>query len=269
MAQWSELHQAEALRAYLGTLIERPTFGVDEAIAAARATNMYRVEHLASALIGAIGLKVQSGPFRNMQLVPVQMGSLLMPKLLGTYESEISHLFEDLSAFDRVVDIGSAEGYYAVGCPFANPHLRSIAYDADVKAHAVCRQAAERNGVSDRVEQRHFCSFDELASLADARTLIVIDIDGAEVDLLCSQTAERLARATIIMEVHQVGSTTTEADIIPHFARTHDIQIFRQGVVDANRFAFLRQLTAFERYLTVWEGRKTEAWLHMTPKGQA
>jgi hypothetical protein len=230
---------------------------------------MYRVEHLASAIIDGIGAVVQSGPFRGMQLVPVQMGSLLMPKVLGTYESEISHLFADLSAFDRVVDIGSAEGYYAVGCPFANPHLRSIAYDANVGAHAVCRQAAEKNGVSDRVEQRHYCSFDELASLATPGTLIVIDIDGGEVDLLCSQPAERLGQATIILEVHKAGSTTTEVDIVPHFSRTHDIEIFRQGAVDANRFGFLRQLSAFERYLTVWEGRQTEAWLHMTPKRPA
>ena len=267
MAGWSEQAQAQALQQYVVQLAKKSDFGAEDALAIARAANMYRVEHLATAVVNQLGSGVLSGTFKGMKLVPVQMGSLLMPKILGTYESEIAPVFRDMARFGRLIDVGSAEGFYAVGCPFVHRHLRSIAYDVNERAQEVCARAAALNGVSDRVDQRGFCSPEELASLATPDSLILIDIDGAETDLLCAIPATRLARSEILLEVHQQGTATTAIDIIPHFSDTHEITMIRQGVVDPGQFEFLRQLSSFERFLTVWEGRKTEAWLHMKPRG--
>src|SRR5262245_38241665 len=62
-------------------------------------------------------LKVLSGPFAGMPYIDHAFGSALLPKLLGTYEREASAALGKLceSKYDTVVDIGTAEGYYAVG----------------------------------------------------------------------------------------------------------------------------------------------------------
>ena len=255
----------KAFQARLQEVASQPDFDMAAALYIARISTMFRVEYIASALVDQIGSVVLQGPFRGMKLVPVQIGSMLAPKILGTYETEIQHFFADMSRCDRLVDVGSAEGYYAVGCPFAHPHLQTIAFDTSEKAHEICRTAATKNGVLDKIEFRTLCTPDELSELATARTLVLIDIDGGEVDLLCSLPAERFLHAEIIVEVHRVKMTTTEARIIPHFERTHKATIIRQKINDTAQFRFLENASSMERMLAVWEGRQNEAWLHLKP----
>src|SRR4051794_20818862 len=63
------------------------------------------------------GWIVRSGVFRGMRYVDQARSSALLPKLLGSYEREIADEIERAAGVDyRVcVDIGSAEGYYAIG----------------------------------------------------------------------------------------------------------------------------------------------------------
>jgi hypothetical protein len=63
------------------------------------------------------GLHVRSGPFAGMDYVVNAAEGAFLPRILGVYERE---LHPDLTAFaaeglDHVIDIGCAEGYYAVG----------------------------------------------------------------------------------------------------------------------------------------------------------
>src|SRR5687768_17261507 len=62
-------------------------------------------------------LEVLTGPFAGMKYPYASNGSAVFPKLLGTYESEISELFryERLKRYRTFIDIGCAEGYYLVG----------------------------------------------------------------------------------------------------------------------------------------------------------
>jgi protein-L-isoaspartate O-methyltransferase len=64
------------------------------------------------------GTVVQSGPFAGM-IFPLKsaMNRWVIPKLTGSYESEIHFFLEALTKrnYDFILDIGSAEGYYACG----------------------------------------------------------------------------------------------------------------------------------------------------------
>ena len=52
-----------------------------------------------------------------MRYVPLGYGSACVPKILGTYEKEISSTLEALLEleFDVIVVVGAAEGFYPVG----------------------------------------------------------------------------------------------------------------------------------------------------------
>lgn len=65
-----------------------------------------------------LGLTVRRGPFAGLRYPSHDaVGSSLWPKLLGSYEAELAPTFEALCAtpYRTVVDVGAAEGYYAVG----------------------------------------------------------------------------------------------------------------------------------------------------------
>ena len=60
---------------------------------------------------------VRNGFFKGMKYVTFKSaGSSLFPKLLGSYEIELLPVFAGLqkNKYDDILDIGCAEGYYAV-----------------------------------------------------------------------------------------------------------------------------------------------------------
>ena len=51
-----------------------------------------------------------------------------------------------------VLNIGCAEGYYAVGLARRMPQARVLAFDINRTAQDTCRALAAKNGVADRVQ---------------------------------------------------------------------------------------------------------------------
>ena len=98
-------------------------------------------------------LTVRNGPFRGMRYPErASVGSALVPKLLGSYERELQPVLEDILAREHseIVDIGCAEGYYAVGLALRLPAARVFAYDTNVMAIDLCLDPPFRAGVASR-----------------------------------------------------------------------------------------------------------------------
>src|SRR5919106_5511514 len=69
-----------------------------------------------------LGLTVRSGPFAGLRYVDAAVGApdradCLPAKLLGSYERELHHAVERQLevGFSTIVNVGAAEGYYALG----------------------------------------------------------------------------------------------------------------------------------------------------------
>src|SRR4051812_16408166 len=87
--------------------------------------------------------QVISGPFRTMRLpIEYTMTNQLAPMLLGVYEAELQPWVEAAinRRHDVIVNVGAAEGYYAVGLAMRVPQAISYAYDTDPAAQQRCRQ---------------------------------------------------------------------------------------------------------------------------------
>ncbi|MEX2407736.1 MAG: hypothetical protein WD489_01385, partial [Rhodovibrionaceae bacterium] len=148
----------------------------------------YRSVLISNTLVQQAGKSVQGGPFKGMEFLGSVTEGCTAPKLLGCYESELQpHIKGAIRrGYDRVVNIGSAEGYYAVGMALRLPEAEVRAYDIDEKAQAACRKLAERNGVSARVKIGGEFRGEDFDALAEegGRNLVLCDIEGAERDLL-------------------------------------------------------------------------------------
>src|SRR4051812_24657662 len=114
---------------------------------------------------------VQDGPFRGLRYPPDRFEEIDAPvaKLLGIYEQELYPIFE--SATGSFYDIGSADGYYAVGMAIRGHHV--VAWDTSRDARDLSTTVARHNGIE--IDQR--VSYDGEPIGADG--LVLCDIEGA------------------------------------------------------------------------------------------
>ena len=214
---------------------------------------------------------VVQGPFQGMRYFPRSCGSTILPKLLGTYECEIAPAVEAIAASgcDRVVDVGAAEGYYAVGLALRIPGVPLIGFEMDASARYYLRRLVRLNGVEDRVEIRGECGLEELAESLEgaARPVVVCDCEGAEGVLLDPDRVPGLRRAWLLVETHDDIVPGVSARVKSRFAATHDVETVRsrpRGPADLPPGC---DLTPEEVVEATDEYRSRAEWLFLKPKG--
>lgn len=173
------------------------------------------------------GWRVMAGPFRGLRYVPGSIGSVLPAKLLGSYECELRPWIARLVALqpERIVNVGAGEGYYAVGLARRLPDCSVIAFESEPRGRQLIRQIAGLNRVESRLEIRGACTAADLGPLLDRapRPAVIMDVEGAEVDLLDVHRAPGLARSVILVEIHEF-SAPVGASLRTRFRSTHHLE---------------------------------------------
>jgi precorrin-6B methylase 2 len=258
-------HYVEVVRDRVAHWPDEPSLGdLNELL---RALGRWRARMLANTFLARHGAYILSGPFAGMEYLTEATEGALVPRLLGTYESE---LHPHLAAFaatelDAVIDVGCAEGYYAVGLARAMPAVTVYAHDVDEKARAACVSLAAKNGVADRVVVGGAFQPQDFEGFAGRRVLVMVDTEGAEVDIL--QPVPALARMYIIVETHDLYRRGALATMMERFSPTHDIVRVDQQPKVFDMPWWLQELPHLDQLLAVWEWRAGPTpWLVLTPK---
>lgn len=222
-----------------------------------RLLSKWRAQLLQNTVVQNCGLAVQSGPFAGMKFIDRSAEGCHVPKLLGCYEAELHPHVEAAvrRGYDTVINIGAAEGYYAVGLATRMPSTIIYAFDTNADSHSVCRALADANGVGNRVTIGGTFHGDDFAAFADRRTLVICDIEGAEVALLDPAKYPALKGMDIIVELHDLFTATTSTTVIGRFEPTHDITLVRHGGRDVPLPPFFDRLGHLDQLLAVWEWR--------------
>ena len=86
---------------------------------------------LQNTLIQNSGLLVLGGPFKDLEYLSKSLEGCYVPKILGCYEQPLHTTIEKVIAthYDVVLNIGSAEGYYAAGLAKRMPKTLIKAFD--------------------------------------------------------------------------------------------------------------------------------------------
>ena len=116
----------------------------------------------------------------------------------------------------------------------------------------LCRKLAELNGVADRIEIGAECTPGYLMDAMSPRTLAIIDIEGAKVDLLEGCDPARLS-GDMIIETHDHNGANSEAVLRRHLSETHDITTILQTFPDVSALPEVMGLRQLDRFLVVWE----------------
>ena len=175
-------------------------------------------------VVAQYGHTIVDGPFRGMKY---PIGALLsrhgIPIIFGTYELELHQIIEEVVSnhYDKIIDIGCAEGYYAVGLALRTD-VEVYAFDCEPRERCYCRQMARENNVAVRVHVKSWCSEETLKRLAVGRCLIISDCEGFEASLFSSSLVAALKNSDLIIELHQIDGINVR-DVL-----TGTIQAFTQ-----------------------------------------
>jgi hypothetical protein len=173
---------------------------------------------------------VLSGPFQGMHYLDETIWGPITPKWAGTYEMELSEIIEELvrRKYSRVLNIGCAEGYYAVGLAMRDPAVEVFAFDTDPISRMQTRRLAQLNDVSDRIHVEGECKHGRINTLISRKTLLMVDIEGYEVNLLDPVKIPRLMDTDLLIEVHEdtpfTKQATAEEQLTKRLAASHIVE---------------------------------------------
>jgi hypothetical protein len=170
------------------------------------------------------GTVVQSGPFAGL-IYPIDaaVNRWSVPKMLGSYEMEL-HPFIHTAAgrkYDCVIDIGSAEGYYAAGLARLLG-VPVLAFEPEPKEKSFSILLAKNNGVSHLVEMADLFTVENMRQLANKRAFVVCDCEGFEEVLFRPDTLELTNNWDLIIELHGTADA-----VLPSLNWPHSVTIVR------------------------------------------
>lgn len=139
------------------------------------------------------------------------------------------------------------------------PHAQVWGLDIGAHARRACRATAAANGV--RVHIGEHPTPQVLSTLVHGRTLIVVDVEGAELELLDPDTAPALGAADILVELHEFWRPGSAEQLLERFPRREPLY-FGLTERDPAQFPQLAPLSPADRRHALDERRDPDQrWL--------
>lgn len=244
---------------------------IDQLNNALRLLAKHRSVLIQNTIIQNEGLSVLQGPLAGLEFISQSAEGCHIAKLLGCYEQPLqTYVGAAMDAnYDAIINIGCAEGYYAVGMARKLQTTKMYAYDTNEKAQLACKELAEKNRVSDRVEVGAYFSHSDFEKFEGQNTLLFCDIEGAEVELLDPKLANALTSIDIIVEAHEGDRPGTVNLLIERFSETHSIEFVEDdGQRNLSKMPhWFMNLSHLDQLLAIWEWRSGPTpWLVMKLK---
>jgi hypothetical protein len=210
--------------------------------------------------------KVLNGPFAGMLYLNEPVWGSITPRWIGSYESCLWGVVHEIIAkrYQSIIDVGCAEGYYAVGLCRALPTSNVYAHDMDRYSLAQVERLWRLNGNPGTLLTGGSLNTSSLDRLGSPGTLLICDIEGGEMDLLDPVGCAALRRMDMLVEVHQTRRNDIKANaatLRQRFAPSHEISTFD----DTHRAKDLSGLSVLDdacRVRALAEGRPADQlWL--------
>jgi hypothetical protein len=235
---------------------------------ALRHLSKWRSVLIQNTLLQQHGTAVLQGPLQGLNFLPQSAEGCHVAKLLGCYEQPLQPYIERAvhDGYETILNIGCAEGYYAVGMARRMAATQVLAFDLNEKAQVVCRQLAEKNGVTERVHVGALFRTEDFSLHSAKRVLVFCDIEGAERQLLDPLAAPALTGMDLIVEAHECLVPGLTQLLVERFSPSHDITVVEDDGQRNLEAAppWFRNLAHLDQLLAVWEWRSgATPWLVM------
>lgn len=237
-----------------------------------------RRQILSQRIASSVNNQVQHGRFKHLKLSNLRWGSHdRAAMLLGAYEYEVLVEIEKASInADIFVDIGAADGYFAIGAVFSGLYEKSICFEISSDGRESIAINAQENNVLNKVEINGEATTDSLLEMLikndPKRLFLLCDIEGGEFVLFTPEILEALSESTILVEIHdfsdeyRTGFQKMKEEALQHFQIREVVQESR----NPNVSKFASSLHDDDKWLLMSEGRpRAMTWLLLSPKSSA
>ncbi len=171
------------------------------------------------------------GLFKGIQIANFQdLQAGIAQKFLGIYEFEIAPYFSTLlenNPYDFFVDIGAAEGLYAIVFDRAikkSGHPATIyAYEMEYCTRAMLRKRLADNGVTNAeiLDEFSISTLDEIDT--SKRGFILSDCEGFEAEIFTDANLSKFANCDMIIETHDNFAPNATQKVMDVLSKTHDV----------------------------------------------
>ena len=203
--------------------------------------------------------RIGSGPFRAVRLSELEVFGGQTAKLLGTYELELHAALEKIERLrpSVVLNVGGAEGYYAVGMAAAWGVEKIIVYELTTEGREVIATNANLNGIGERLDIRGVCTARNLLETLrnESVQLMIMDIEGAELDVLEPDVLRGLKNCVVVIESHDFCRPGCIDELCARFQDTHSIEVITSGKRIVPDFPYASHMPAILKRWLMDEGR--------------
>lgn len=235
-----------------------------------------RQERISLEVFDSVNGQVKYGPFTGLHLNrETWWGKLdLGSQCLGLYEKELLDFIETLpdDRFSHFIDIGAADGYYAIGMLVSKKINHCICFEQSEKGQQTILTNWQRNQAPGKLKilgEANELSLSSLRPEELQRSLVLIDIEGFEFELLSKAFLAKLQACTIIIEVHNWVENFLEkyAQLLRNAHHFFDIEMVERIDRTTSHLPELRDMTDDNRLLFTSERRPCMMrFLKLTPK---
>lgn len=224
------------------------------------------------------GATVHRGPFKGLKLIDVAWWGKYdrAAMLLGLYEQEVLNSISDVSSeYKTFVNLGAADGYYAVGVLVAGIFEKSICFEMNDDGRKVIKMTAELNGASERISINGLADRDfyqKIPGMPHAKCFVLVDIEGGEFDLFDEGVFETMKHSIFVFEIHDyiAGADEKIEKLKADASDTHIVKIVPITTRDLTAFSELKNYHDNDRWLICSEGRPCLMyWMRMDPRSQS
>jgi hypothetical protein len=208
------------------------------------------------------------GPFKGFKFDPVSSwGNDRGSMILGIYEQEVLESLEQISSrYKNFINIGAADGYYGIGVLVNNIFNKSYCFEISNNGREVIAKNAALNNVSDKVvikgeARKDF--YDEIPSEDLKNSVLLVDIEGGEFDILDKKAFETLSDSVIFIELHHQffrDGRNKLNKLISDATGTHLINMLTMSNRNLSKFNELHSLNDTDRWMLCDEGRPCLMW---------
>jgi predicted O-methyltransferase YrrM len=203
-------------------------------------------------------LQVLNGPFKGLKYPSLDITeATLVPKIVGSYESQLHPiLFRVINTpYTDIIDVGSAEGYYAVGFALQMPNTTIHCFDVNERDLDFCRKMAVHNNVHNLTYNK-LCTPETLSNFDfRGRGFIFCDCEGCELELFTPEVINKLTNVDALIELHDICNPVISSEITTRFQYTHNIQIINNLNMNLSQFIGLDELSEEDREFSTFEHR--------------
>jgi len=232
---------------------------------------------LGSQLNNMLGGVIKYGPFTGLRLSPLSYwgASDRASMLLGLYEREILDRLERIPiTHDVLIDVGAADGYYALGLLASGKTKHSYCFEASEVGQQVIQANALLNGLSSAITVLGIADSNFPSLLARvysvdlARCLVIVDVEGAEFEILTRTVFQELAGSFLVIELHMWMQNADEqvSRMLHNCLEWYEVEFLTTTARDLSTFPEISNWPDDDRWILCSEGRRRQPkWLFLTP----